>query len=186
MNTIATYWERRYCKTKRGSGPGSRGERVRQRAEFINWLVAEYHVTRLVDLGCGDGCLASRIRVQRYIGLDVSRRAIEVCEKKMPSHQQRWILYDGWFLPLLPPAELALSIDVIFHLTDDALYRRHLEFIFGLAPLVCIHSTNYEQAGYPHVLHREFLPDVPVGWTLLYRPVDDCVAGFWVFEKDTA
>ena len=72
---------------------------------------------------------------------------------------------------------------MIFHLTDERLYRRHLRLVFGAAPLVCIHSSNVDQAGEAHVLHREFLPDVPRGWELLHRPGDDSAIGFWVFGK---
>jgi hypothetical protein len=81
----------------------------------------------------------------------------------------------------LPEAQLALSLDVIFHLVEERYYRRHLKLLFGSAPLVCIHSSNRDEEGESHVLHREFLSDVPNGWDVLRRPDNERDIGFWVF-----
>jgi trans-aconitate methyltransferase len=180
---VAAYWEQRYRAGKRGSGPGSRGQEARAKAAFINALVAEHHVTRIIDWGCGDGVVAGMVRVRRYIGLDVSETAIELCRQRCASHRRHWLHFDGLTAPPLPPAGLALSLDVIFHLVDEALYRRHLELLFGSAPLVAVHSSNRDEAGQPHVLHRAFVRDVPDGWEVLHRPDDERDVGFWVFAR---
>lgn len=182
-NSITDYWNDRYLDGKYGSGPGSRGAEAERKAAFVNALVEEHHVNRVIDWGCGDGEVARLIRSRRYIGLDVSEVAIALCGEHAPLPRRTWYRFDGSRAPKLPPGGLALSLDVIFHLTDDRLYRRHLKLVFGSAPLVCIHSSNFDEAGEFHVLHREFLPDVPAGWDLLSRPEDDRAIGFWVFQR---
>lgn len=184
MNAVR-YWETRYRKGKRGSGIGSRGSGAHAKAAFVNALIAEHHVRRVIDWGCGDGVVARLIRSRRYIGLDVSETAVALCDAHVNLPRRHWLHFDGVTAPVLPPGDLALSLDVIFHLVDDELYRRHLELVFGSAPLVCIHSSNRDEAGQAHVLHRAFVPDVPAGWDVLYRPEDERALGFWVFRKAT-
>lgn len=183
MSTVIDYWEHRYQLGKRGSGPGSRGAEADRKAAFINALVEEHRVNRVIDFGCGDGEIASRITSRRYIGLDVSQTAIDLCAQRVQLPRRSWLLFDGLKAPQMPKGDLALSLDVIFHLTEDDLYRRHLRMLFRAAPLVCIHSSNRDEAGEPHVLHREFLPDVPKSWSILHRPENEREIGFWVFAR---
>ena len=186
MNVVTDYWERRYEAGKRGSGPGSRGREADRKASFINALIEEHRVRRVIDWGCGDGEVARRINSRRYIGLDVSEAALAICRERVELPRRHWLHFDGLTAPDLPPGDLALSLDVIFHLTDDALYRKHLDFVFASAPLVCIHSSNRDEAGEHHVLHREFLANVPAGWDVLRRPEDEREIGFWVFAEVTS
>ncbi len=181
---VVRYWEGRYVHGKRGSGLGSRGEAKKRKATFVNALVAARNVDTVVDWGCGDGIVAALIDAPHYIGLDVSPSAIALCRERADAPGRTWLTYDGFAAPALPPADLALSLDVIFHLIDDALYRRHLELLFGSAPLVCIHSSNRDEAGeVVHMREREFLPDVPPGWRCIHEGPSDAI-GFWVFERE--
>jgi SAM-dependent methyltransferase len=182
-SAVADYWERRYLEGKRGSGPGSRGPEAERKAAFVNALIAEHHVNRVIDWGCGDGEIARRLSCRRYIGLDVSPAAIALCERTVHLPRRTWIHFNGWTKPDLPTAQLSLSLDVIFHLTEERYYKRHLKMLFAAASLVCIHSSNVSDEGEAHVRHREFLPDVPKGWDVLKRPDDDRAIGFWVFRK---
>lgn len=184
---VIDYWEGRYAHGKRGSGAGSRGDAAKRKAEFVNDLIAARNVRSVIDWGCGDGIVAQLISVPRYIGLDVSWAAIALCRQRAAESPGRtWLAYDGIVAPELPPAGLALSLDVLFHLTDDALYRRHLELLFGSAPLVCIHSSNHEVTDEPlHMRSREFAADVPQGWRCVCEGPSDAI-GFWVFEREAA
>jgi SAM-dependent methyltransferase len=184
VHPVREYWERRYRKGVRGSGPGSIGTAAEQKAAFVNHLIAEHDVRRVIDWGCGDGIVAGMIASRRYVGLDVSERAIAICRERVKLPRRSWLWYDGMTAPELPPADMALSLDVIFHLTDYRLYRRYLKLVFGSAPLVVIHSSNRDEQGVPHVLHRTFLKDVPKSWRILHRPEDEREIGFWVFAKD--
>jgi SAM-dependent methyltransferase len=181
---VVGYWEARYAHGKRGSGDGSRGDAAKRKAAFINSLIAERNVSSVTDWGCGDGVVARLIEAPAYVGLDVSPSAIALCRVRADAPGRTWLAYDGLTAPELPPADLALSLDVIFHLTDDALYRRHLELLFGSAPLVCIHSSNREEADeVTHMRSREFVPDVPHGWRCIHEGPGDAI-GFWVFEHE--
>lgn len=183
MNAIS-YWEDRY---RRGgnSGAGSRGRQANKKAAYVNALVAQHKVATVVDWGCGDGVVASRLKVTRYVGLEVSDTALALCRERADGPGRTWCLYDGLTAPDLPSADLALSLDVIFHLTSDDLYRRHLALVFGSAPLVCIASSNRDEAGREHVLHRTFVNHVPAGWKLLTRTAAAARGdvGFWVFRR---
>lgn len=182
MNVIR-YWNDRYLDGK-GSGKGSRGRQANRKAAHINRLIRQRHVGSVIDWGCGDGRVASRIHVGRYVGVDVSEAALGLARAAADGPGRSWHLYDGRIAPPVGTADLALSLDVIFHLVDDDLYRRHLELVFGSAPLVCIHASNRDEAGREHVLHREWTRDVPAGWRILTRPTDERELGFWVLAKE--
>lgn len=181
---IGQYWEERYALGG-DSGVGSRGRNANKKAAFVNRLINEQGVRTLVDWGCGDGRVASKISVFRYIGLDVSPTAVERCRAVARHRRWHFLLYDGIHAPEIPAADMALSLDVIFHLTDDAIYRRYLELLFASAPLVCIHSSNRDETGRAHVSHRRFVDDIPPEWETLISPPEDGEGriGFWVFSK---
>ena len=181
---VVGYWEARYAYGKRGSGVGSRGDAAKRKAAFVNSLITERNVSSVIDWGCGDGVVARLIEAPRYVGVDVSPSAVAVSHMRADAPGRTWLTYDGVTSPELPPADLALSLDVIFHLIDDVLYRRHLELLFGSAPLVCVHSSNRdEDAKVEHMRSREFLPDVPHGWRCIHEGPSDAI-GFWVFERE--
>ena len=185
-SNVIDYWQTRYVAGVRGSGEGSRGKAAQRKAEFVNGLIAAHGVKTVIDWGCGDGIVAALISANRYVGLDVSPAAITLCRERVHLPGRTWLTYDGMVAPQLPAAGLALSLDVIFHLTDDALYRRHLELLFDSAPLVCIHSSNHDVADEPpHMRSREFVPGVPRGWRCICEGPADAI-GFWVFEREAA
>jgi hypothetical protein len=64
-------------------------------------------------------------------------------------------------------ADLALSLDVIYHLTEDAVFETYMAHLFAAGTrFVIIYATNGEQAGTaPHVRHRHFTP-----WVEAWRP----------------
>jgi SAM-dependent methyltransferase len=182
-----TYWEWRYRESNRGSGPGSERKQADHKAGYLNLLIEREHVLSVIDWGCGDGRVISRVRARIYLGLDVSESALRLCQATCGERSRwSWALFDGFTAPPLPPADLSLSLDVIFHLVDDAMYRRHLELVFGAADLVCIQSSNRDENGYPHVRHREFLKDVPQGWSIVDRPDPEWESeiGLWVFRRE--
>ena len=58
----------------------------------------------------------------------------------------------------LSTADLAISVDVIYHLTADAVFESYMTHLFAAAAwFVVIYSTDKEISGTaPHVRHREF------------------------------
>ena len=178
MFKVIDYWERRY-RNGRDSGAGSRGHYGKEKADSVNRLIAESNVRTVVDWGCGDGMIAARIIAPRYIGLDVSPAALELCQQTADGPGREWHLYDGFTDPGVR-GDLALSLEVIFHLVDDAMYRRYMELLFSSAPLVCIVSSNRNERGEPHVLHRMFTHDVPAEFKLLRHE-----RNVWLFGRES-
>jgi SAM-dependent methyltransferase len=145
------YWEARY----RGggtSGAGSYGMLARFKADLVNAFVADNQIASVMDLGCGDGNLLSLLTVRNYVGVDVSPTMLASCATRFPQH--RFVAFDA--LDSAPPAELAMSIDVIFHLVEDHVFADYLRTLFDHATrFVLVYSSNFD-AGWPdpHVRHR--------------------------------
>ena len=111
----ASYWEQRY-RAGDDSGAGSYGRLAEFKAEVINDFIRSHSVGSAVEFGCGDGNQLGYLQVPAYIGFDVSDKALDICRarfSKDPSKQFRKMSdYCG------ETAEMALSLDVIFHLVD--------------------------------------------------------------------
>ena len=54
--------------------------------------------------------------------------------------------------------DLALSLDVVYHLVEDAVFERHMRQLFSLSNrFVIVYSTNHdEDVRDAHVRHRRF------------------------------
>ena len=116
----------------------------------------------MLDLGCGDGRLLSLLHVPSYVGVDVSPTALACCVTHFPLH--RFLPFDE--LDAAAPAELALSIDVIFHLVEDGVFARAMHALFSHATrFVLIYASNLDCAWpAPHVRHRRFTDHVAAAW----------------------
>ena len=170
----AHFWERNYA-LGRTSGGGSYGALAEGKARFLNELVREHAVRRVIEFGCGDGNQLSLAEYPSYIGLDVSRTAIGMCQRKFAGDPAKsFFLYDGACFtdPAgIFAADLALSLDVVYHLTEGPVFETYLTHLFAAGQrLVVIYSTNAEISGTaPHVRHRNFTPWVEAncpGWRL--------------------
>jgi SAM-dependent methyltransferase len=163
MNAFSSqsYWEARY-RAGGTSGAGSQDALLAYKAAVINAFIADNAVASVLDLGCGDGRLLSLLRVPCYVGVDVSPTALACCVTRFPRHR---------FLPLdavdaEAPADLALSIDVIFHLVEDAVFARTMHALFSHARrFVLVYASNQDSA-WPaqHVRHRRFTDHVADAW----------------------
>ena len=72
-----------------------------------------------------------------------------------------FFLYDGTCFTDradLFTADLALSLDVIYHLTEDTVFEAYMRHLFGAGSrFVIIYATDREIPGTaPHVRHRQF------------------------------
>ncbi len=180
MSWVASYWEKRYLAGRLGSGRDSMGERAKAKAEFVNDVIDRHKVRSIVDWGCGNGEVAQWFRVNDYMGLDVSPAAVALARSKGLDARQ----FDGFDDPGLR-ADLALSLDVLYHLIEEDYYQRHIALVFGSASLVCIRAANRDEAGRAHVLHRAFLKDVPREFQVVVRPKDTQQIGMWLFRGTT-
>jgi hypothetical protein len=165
----AQYWERRYARGG-DSGVGSRGVLAESKAKVLNGLVAEHRFQSVIEFGCGDGEQLVLAEYPRYLGLDVSPTTLRRTIAKFADDPTKsFALYDPECFAdraRLMTADLALSLDVIYHLVEDHVYELHLRHVFGAARRqVVLFTSNADDpstAGKfaPHVRHRPVVRDV--------------------------
>lgn len=154
------YWETRY-RYGGNSGEGSRGVNAEYKAQVINSFIKGHEINSIIEFGCGDGHQLAMFAVPQYIGVDVSSTIIAQCRKMYANDPGKiFILLDEY---AEQKAQLALSLDVIFHLVEDSIYDQYLERLFAASSrYVIIYSTSVDlsSTGTPHVRHRDFASDV--------------------------
>lgn len=174
FTSSSQYWEERYA-TGGDSGAGSYGHLAAFKAEVLNDFVAEHGVQSVLEFGCGDGAQLARARYPRYAGVDVSRTAIAQCRERFKEDPSKRFVLAG--SEELEPAELTLSLDVIYHLVEDEVFDRYMRDLFAFASrFVGVYSSNHASAGTAsHVRHRRFVDWVEASapqWRL-FRKVDN-------------
>jgi SAM-dependent methyltransferase len=188
--TPAGYWDRRY-REGRTSGAGSEGNEGQYKADYVSDFIHNRSIKSVIDWGCGDGQVLDLIRLEDaiYTGIDVSPTIVERMRKRY-----LWLEFATPDKTQHPgrewTADLALSMDVLFHLPDDQDYFTYLEQLFGSAEkYVMIYSTNYAGGRTArHVFRREFTPDIAArfpDWELkiVETPLREGLASFFVYEK---
>jgi SAM-dependent methyltransferase len=172
---MTDYWETRY-RGGGNSGKGSRGWFADEKALLVNRALARHRTTSVLDLGCGDGYVASLISVMDYLGVDPSPSALAQARQRNPD-----LLFaaepDG-------PRQAHLSLDVIRHLIDDADYARHMGHLFTASELVLVWSSDVDEWGAPHDRQRRWTPDIPAGWRIESEtPIDGINSRFYVLVR---
>jgi SAM-dependent methyltransferase len=154
------YWENRY-RLGGNAGGGSFGAPARYKAEVLNRFVRDHAITSVIEFGCGDGNQLLLADYPRYLGVDVSAVALAHCARRFADDPcKRFMLlddYDG------EQAQLALSLDVLFHLVEDSTYFAYLDRLFKSAThFVAVYSTSTDQSPrtFPHVRHRDVIGDI--------------------------
>lgn len=193
----AAYWEQRYAR--RGhSGSGSLGRLASFKARILNEFVHANAIQSVVEFGCGDGNQLELARYPRYVGWDVSPTAIRMCRERFqhdPTKEFRVYRADQCNLEV---ADLAVSLDVIFHLVEDDVFDRYMRDLFASATrFVVIYSSDEECPPTYHERHRRFSDWVArhaTEWTLQGRvanpypfdlsdPEGPSRSGFFSFAK---
>jgi SAM-dependent methyltransferase len=186
-----SYWDGRY-RLGLTSGCGSEGALAEFKARVLNGFVREQRVGSVIEFGCGDGTQLALAAYPRYLGLDVSPAAIRLCRRRFAGDATKEFRLLDEFSPSSPKADLTLSLDVIYHLLEDAVYHRHLEALFGASRRwVIIYSSNAEDPSPArHVRHRRFTDDVSTRHPAfgLVRKIENPYPGesfaeFYVFER---
>lgn len=193
----ANYWESRYAANET-SGAGSYGELALFKAEVINSFIANEQIETVIDFGCGDGNQLKLAEYPKYLGLDVSMTVISRCKHQFSSDPSKQFKlmdeYNG------EKADLALSLDVIYHLIEDDIFNHYMVTLFEAArSFVIIYSTNFEdnyKSG-AHVKHRAFskwIDDNQKQWKLVTKipqkyPYDSVTnkgssADFYIFKRE--
>jgi SAM-dependent methyltransferase len=190
----APYWERRYVAGGT-SGAGSYGKFGIAKADFLNSFVSEHRVHSVLEFGCGDGHVLSLTDYPSYVGLDVSRTAIEICKRRfIDDPAKSFFLYDGsCFVDRgeVLAADLTLSLDVIYHLTETPVFETYMRHLFAAGRrYVVVYATNEEiPDAAPHVRHRRFSSWVEsncLQWRLAQVTRGPQLADFFVYERTPA
>jgi SAM-dependent methyltransferase len=117
----ARFWNERYfTNPELGSGLGSRGAPLAWKRALLARLVAERRPASLLDVGCGDGEATAELALERFLGIDVAERAIELARRRFPRRR----FAAGDFLELeVEAADFCLCLDVLIHQPDPEVYR---------------------------------------------------------------
>ncbi|MBL7077892.1 MAG: class I SAM-dependent methyltransferase [Kiritimatiellae bacterium] len=156
------------------SGSGSYGKLAEFKAEFLNRWVRDHDIQAIMEFGCGDGNQLRLAAYPSYTGFDVSPRAVAMCREQFANDKAKSFRlvseYDG------ERAQLVLSLDVLYHLIEDAAFTEYMHRLFASADVfVIIYSSNSDvgQAeGMPEVKRRRFTDWIDVNapdWTLVNK-----------------
>lgn len=192
------YWQRRYSRGGT-SGAGSYGAQARWKGETVSDIVRELGAESVVELGCGDGNQLRHCSYPRYLGLDVSSIAVRRCAELFGDDPTKsFARYDpdalvdpaGWFR-----ADVAVSLEVIFHLVEDEVFETYLRHLFDLARswvLICSTDRDDLPRG-AHERHRVFtrwVAEHRPQWELVrtfHPPADvDLLAGVYLYARRDA
>lgn len=154
------YWERRY-QSGCDSGAGSYNRLAIFKADVINEFVKNNNIISVIEWGCGDGNQLNYARYPQYTGIDVSAKAVEICKKIFHGDNSKRFYCNGseqFSLDAIGRGyDLALSLDVIYHLVEDEIYEKYMEQLFlSSSKYVCIYSCNFEKRYTQHVRCRKF------------------------------
>lgn len=164
-------WESRY-NSGGNSGAGSYDKLASFKADLINEFVKARGVDSVIELGCGDGNQISLGCYLSYLGFDISEKAIATCRQRFGSDPSKG------FRPMEDyrgeKGQLALSLDVVYHLVEDEVFQEYMGRLFGASThYVIIYASNYDQEpspNAPHVRHRQFTSYIDIrfpSWDLI-------------------
>jgi SAM-dependent methyltransferase len=149
------YWEERYAAGD-NSGVGSYGKFAEFKAAVINRFVADHGLESVIEFGCGDGNQLRLADYSRYLGLDVSETALALCKELFVSDNSKVFKlmreYSG------EKADLALSLDVVYHLVEDDVFETYMRTLFEASNryVIIYSSDSDDNRGYEgkHIRHR--------------------------------
>lgn len=156
FNTSGEYWKERY-RLGGNSGAGSYNNLAEFRGEIINRLIKRKSINSVIEFGCGDGNQLKYLKSKSYLGFDISKEAIQLCENIFKNDDTKsFKLMDSYDNE---KAELTMSLDVIYHLIEEQSYHNYMITLFESSnQYVTIYSSNTDEnkSSVVHVKHRKF------------------------------
>lgn len=192
----SAYWTNRY-KQGRNSGAGSYGRLAEYKATYINDLVKTKNIGSVIEFGSGDGNQASMFAFPNYTGIDVSAQTVLACRARF-ADRPGWSFQDAdAFVGQMH--DLAMSLDVIYHLIEDDVFDRYMHRLFDSADrFALIYASDHDaETTAPHVRHRNYsdwiarnrpewtlkdAPNQPYPFTLGSDPSQTSFASFKLFS----
>ena len=176
------YWQDRYVNGG-NSGSGSYGVFCDYKATVINNFVKQFKIETVLELGCGDGNQLSLFDIPVYVGQDISQKCVEQNKIRFPQYTFITSHDDiGGF-------DLTMSLDVVFHLIEDKVYKQYIYDLFNLSDrFVMIYAPNEDKVIAQHVKYRKFTDDIPLDFKLFKHIVNPLKgeytqADFYIFER---
>jgi hypothetical protein len=173
FSSSGQYWEDRY-KLGGNSGAGSYGRLAEFKAQTINGFVKDHNLRTVIEFGSGDGAQLELARYPKYTGVDVSVRAVDLCRNKFKDDPSKRFIMATTSEAKEASAELAMSLDVIYHLVEDTVYEEYMTRLVSAAEkFICVYSSNVVRTSPDkHVRHRVFTDwfaqNAPA-WTLFLK-----------------
>lgn len=165
------YWEKRYSAGG-NSGKGSYDKFAAFKSQILNKFVLSHNIKTVVEIGCGNGHQVKLFDFPFYVGLDVSEKAIDSCKQIFIDDKRKSFYLVSEFKD--NTFELAISLDVIYHLVENDVFTSYMNKLFSLSgKYVVIYSSNTNKQAIwqaPHVLHRKFTDWIDAhipGWKLV-------------------
>ena len=161
-------------------------------------------IDSVIEFGCGDGNQLALFRIPKYIGLDVSKKSIELCSNLFSKDKNKsFFLYDPqYFIDNLSlfKADLTLSLDVIYHLVEDEVFAKYMKDLFSTSKkYVIIYSSDTDKNNSlqsQHVRHRNFTNRINQNlseWKLIKKlenkfpkktnEINESFADFYIYAK---
>lgn len=171
------YWDRRYARGG-DSGEGSKGQLALFKAEFLNRFVEENQLKNIVELGCGDGKQLLLANYPNYDGFDISFEAIQACLKMFGGDKTKrfeLLAKKNELEGKRGQWDLALSLDVLYHLIDQIEFEQYLRTLFSLSEKYVIIYAPDQEPSFPtalHVRYRKFSEVITQRfpeWKLIHR-----------------
>jgi hypothetical protein len=198
-SSSAQYWEDRYSLGG-NSGAGSYGHLAEFKARILNKFVEDRRLQSVIEFGSGDGAQLELARYPAYTGVDVSARAVELCRSRFKADPSKRFILASSPEASSARAELAMSLDVIYHLVEDSVYDEYMTRLVSAAEkFICVYSSNAaRESPDKHVRHRAFtdwMANNAPTWKLLSkidnpfpedpaRPSHTSWADFYFFHND--
>lgn len=154
----ANFWEKRY-QSGGNSGTGSYNNLAEFKARVINKFVNDNSVNSVIEFGCGDGNQLKYFDFKNYTGIDVSPFILEKCKEEFAGDISKKFYTSKEYKP--SKSDLALSLDVIYHLVEDEVYNSYMtDLVNSSSAYLIIYSSNdsnhKDNDLVPHVRHRTF------------------------------
>ena len=154
-----SYWKNRYSNGG-NSGSGSYGKLAEFKADSFNRFVEENAIHSCIEYGCGDGNQLTLMKIDKYLGLDVSPDTINSISKKFDGDSRKeFEAYDPSKFKVSDryTADIALSMDVILHLVEESRYLDYLRNLFSSGNrFVGIFNTATDEQPAKMAIHNRF------------------------------
>jgi SAM-dependent methyltransferase len=156
FTTSGEYWEKRY-KLGGNSGAGSYNNLAEFKGEIINRFLENKKIESVIEFGCGDGNQLKHFKPKKYLGYDISEKAVIICTEMYKNDSTKSFKSMNNYNNEI--AELTMSLDVIYHLIEDYNFTNYMNTLFQASSryvIVYSSNTNENKSNAPHVKHRRF------------------------------